>query len=731
MQKYSNVVQDTYGNIVPTASITVNIHSGAQATVYSNNTLTVLSQPFTPNQYGEFFFYAADGRYDVNVTYSSTTYVEYDILLQDYTTALAASSGSSLVGFIQAGAGAVAETVQTKLRESVSVQDFGAVGDGTTDDTAAFTAALATLGALGGTVFFSMRHYIAGPLTVPANCTIKGPISYVGAPVETNPSPPFGTMAALILNTSNPIYLNEGAGIDGALIVPSGMTFPQASASGWVGTAVQSRGDNVYVINSMILGFNQAINFSFQSSFTGTITGTSLVTSGVGAVPIAIGQAVQCIGIASGTFIIAGSGSSWTVSVSQSIGPIAMTGNLSQECKFVNNKIDCVNGIYMQDPQNIAHCSGNVCFPYATIGTVTKPSNWADRLGYAFYCNCTYVGSGATANWYDNLSFGYLVGFAVVGTTDSILDGCWADGTNALANSYGFQIEGAAGVGGGVETKCVSCIATAEQFGFYISTPAGTETMMVHNTVSNCEVSHISGANRSIQIQVGDVYVLGATIRGSGSGGSGGYTDFGVYINNAASRVIIDGLRTQGLTGAYAPIYNQLSTPYLFLGVNDFRDWNAGSPTVFQAALQTIASASTMLLPSTPIKPEIYLVSGTTNSGQLAGGYLGREVTLIFQGALSLFPGGGSPNGMVLLGGVTQNVVVGSIVRLIYTSAGTWQQLPAFNPWYVPAGSSATTAAGSTTNVFTNTTFTGSVGSTAYTITDLVSALKTLGVIKP
>jgi hypothetical protein len=42
---------------------------------------------------------------------------------------LAAPSGSSLVGFLQAGTGAVATTVQAKLRESVSVKDFGAVGD--------------------------------------------------------------------------------------------------------------------------------------------------------------------------------------------------------------------------------------------------------------------------------------------------------------------------------------------------------------------------------------------------------------------------------------------------------------------------------------------------------------------------------------------------------------------------------------------------------------------------
>lgn len=43
--------------------------------------------------------------------------------------------------FLQAGTGATSRTVQEKLRDVVSVKDFGAVGDGVTDDTAAFTAA--------------------------------------------------------------------------------------------------------------------------------------------------------------------------------------------------------------------------------------------------------------------------------------------------------------------------------------------------------------------------------------------------------------------------------------------------------------------------------------------------------------------------------------------------------------------------------------------------------------
>ncbi|MGC8073929.1 hypothetical protein ACP3W1_25545, partial [Salmonella enterica] len=45
--------------------------------------------------------------------------------------------GAAMVGFVQAKAGAVPTTVEGKLRETVSARDFGAVGNGVANDTAA------------------------------------------------------------------------------------------------------------------------------------------------------------------------------------------------------------------------------------------------------------------------------------------------------------------------------------------------------------------------------------------------------------------------------------------------------------------------------------------------------------------------------------------------------------------------------------------------------------------
>lgn len=61
--------------------------------------------------------------------------------------------------FLQAGAGAVNRTVDSKLRDTVSVFDFGATGDGVTDDTAAIQDAIDSI-STGGRLHFPSGTYV-------------------------------------------------------------------------------------------------------------------------------------------------------------------------------------------------------------------------------------------------------------------------------------------------------------------------------------------------------------------------------------------------------------------------------------------------------------------------------------------------------------------------------------------------------------------------------------------
>lgn len=73
--------------------------------------------------------------------------------VQGFIAKLLSSAGSSVIGFVQAGTGAVMRALQAKLREvSVSITDYGAAMDGVTDDAPAWNKAIAYLASIGGGV---------------------------------------------------------------------------------------------------------------------------------------------------------------------------------------------------------------------------------------------------------------------------------------------------------------------------------------------------------------------------------------------------------------------------------------------------------------------------------------------------------------------------------------------------------------------------------------------------
>lgn len=143
-------------------------------------------------------------------------------------------------------------------------------------------------------------------------------------------------------------------------------------------------------------------------------------------------------------------------------------------------------------------------------------------------------------------------------------------------------------------------------------------------------------------------------------------------------------------------------------------------------------SGSTLTLPSSQSQTTPVIAGGLTASGSGANDFSGSTGTFkTSTGAVTIGPGAISVSGTVTMTDAF-NIVVGSTTGTKIGTATT-QKIGFFNvaPVVQPSstGAVATTAAGSTTTVFVNTTFTGGSGATAYTVADIIGALKSLGLL--
>ena len=123
-----------------------------------------MTLPTASARQGKYLIFDASGQPSVSSGTGTDTALRTDLAVNTF-----ASAGAGLVGFRQSGASATGRTVLSKLRDSVSVKDFGAAGDGVTNDVAAVQAAVN----VGGTIYFPPGTYVIdSTITVGSNTNI-------------------------------------------------------------------------------------------------------------------------------------------------------------------------------------------------------------------------------------------------------------------------------------------------------------------------------------------------------------------------------------------------------------------------------------------------------------------------------------------------------------------------------------------------------------------------------
>jgi parallel beta-helix repeat protein len=105
------------------------------------------------------------------VTFTTAPPAVASQILARFTEVYAETADASQVRYQPAGTGAAVTNVQAKLRETVSVKDFGAVGDGVTDDTAAIQAAI---DAANGVFFPTGSYLVDDQIDLKANLLLYG-----------------------------------------------------------------------------------------------------------------------------------------------------------------------------------------------------------------------------------------------------------------------------------------------------------------------------------------------------------------------------------------------------------------------------------------------------------------------------------------------------------------------------------------------------------------------------
>jgi hypothetical protein len=215
LQTSTNVLIATYDNIVGINSNFVNYTASqeiqtatAGQTVF--NLTTMQYQPGTNsltvyvdgvNQYGPGAQYAYVETDSDTVTFVSGLHVGASVKFTTATQVTGNATNASVVSYTPPFTGGVTTTVEDKLAQTVSVMDFGAVGDGATDDRQAFIDAITTGKAVYVPDTGNNAYYISAPIPSVQNMALFGNAE---GQIDSNRTARIYAPEGFLVNTTSP-----------------------------------------------------------------------------------------------------------------------------------------------------------------------------------------------------------------------------------------------------------------------------------------------------------------------------------------------------------------------------------------------------------------------------------------------------------------------------------------------------------------------------------------------